>query len=65
MIFLITLIHFTGEVYVNILKEAIDPLITEIIQSDQHHKIDILHCHQNGAPPHYATHVKQFLYDQI
>lgn len=53
--------NLTGEVYLNMLNDAIDPFITQIIEDDQNHNADRLHFQQDGAPPHYVAPVREFL----
>lgn len=57
--------NLTGEVYLNMLEDTIDPLITQIIEDDQNHTADRLHFQQDGAPPHYVAPVRQFLDDRF
>lgn len=59
--------NLTAEVYLNMLDETVDGLITEAVenQRDQYGQPliseDILHFQQDGAPPHYAALVREWL----
>lgn len=59
--------NLTGKVYVNMLEEAIDQLITEEVESQRYVSgkaiIDeeLLHSQQEDAPPHCARPVREWL----
>lgn len=63
--------NLTAELYLNLLQNEIDPLITQSLQNqvdeegnrwlDERH----LHFQQDGAPPHYALRVRQWLNERF
>lgn len=59
--------NLTGQLYLNLLENVIDPLITQSLESQVDEEDNPLLDEQNlhfqldGAPPHYALHVRQWL----
>lgn len=53
--------NLNGESYLELLREGVDPRITTIIENDDNLSEDLLVFQQDGAPPHYAMPVRQFL----
>lgn len=53
--------NLNGESYLELLREVIDPRITTIIENDHNLSEDLLVFQQDGAPPHFALPVRQFL----
>lgn len=55
--------NLTGEMYLELLQGAIDPALTAIIenQNDRRYIANRLMFQQDGAPPHYALRVRQYL----
>lgn len=59
--------NLTGQLYLNLLENVIDPLITQSLESQVDEEDNPLldeqnlHFQQDGAPPHYALHVRQWL----
>lgn len=53
--------NLNGEIYLDMLENAIDPLITEKLENDPLLLEQQLHFQQDGAPPHYAASVRQYL----
>lgn len=63
--------NLTGNLYLNMLEEAIDPLITHELETQvdaEGNSIlqeDLLTFQQDGAPPHYFLPVRQWLNDRF
>jgi len=61
--------NLTAELYLNLLQNKIDPLITQSLQNqvDEESWLDERHLHfqQDGAPPHYALRVRQWLNERF
>ena len=58
--------NLTGELYLNISENVIDPLITMSLENQVNEGNLVLdeqnlHFQQDGAPPHYAVPVRQWL----
>lgn len=53
--------NLTGEMYLNLLQNAVEPALTEIIEQNEHYNENQLIFQQDGAPPHYAHTVRQYL----
>lgn len=53
--------NLTGEMYLGLLEDTIDPMLTDIIENDQNYLEDQLIFQQDGAPAHYALPVRQYL----
>lgn len=59
--------NLTGELYLNLLEEVIDPLITASLENqldaggNRILQEDLIHFQQDGAPPHYFLPVRQWL----
>lgn len=54
-----------GETYLQLLEEAIDPALTDIIENDNRYLEDELFFQQDGAPPHYSRAVRQYLNERF
>lgn len=52
-----------GELYLNLLQNAIDPELTRILENNQEYQEDALYFQQDGAPPHHALPVRQYLHN--
>ncbi|KAG5893942.1 hypothetical protein JTB14_009689 [Gonioctena quinquepunctata] len=54
--------YLTGEVYLELLQNAIEPLILEILEDnpDEFGNLEII-FQQDGAPPHYHGAVRRYL----
>lgn len=50
-----------GGMYLDLLQNAINPLLIAIIEQDDRYRADNLTSQQNGAPPHYAMPLRQSL----
>jgi len=63
--------NLTGDLYLHLLENVIDPLITESLenQTDQHGNLlldeQALFFQQDGAPPHYALPVRNWLNERF
>ncbi|XP_071053327.1 uncharacterized protein [Onthophagus taurus] len=53
--------NLNGEIYLEMLENVIDPLITEKLENDPLLLEQQLHFQQDGAPPHYAAPLRQYL----
>lgn len=53
--------NLNGETYLSLLEDHIDPMLTDIIENDDRYLEDELIFQQDGAPPHFAVTVRQFL----
>lgn len=53
--------NLTGQMYLQLLEDAIDPALTDIIENVPEYDEDHLIFQQDGAPPHYALIVRQYL----
>lgn len=59
--------NLTGQLYLQCLEDVIDPLITQSVESQVDEdgnmllKEEKLHFQQDGAPPHYALPVREWL----
>lgn len=51
----------TGEMYLELLETAINPALTEIVENDERYLENRLIFQQDGAPPHYAHPVRNYL----
>jgi hypothetical protein len=57
--------NLDGNTYLELLESTIDPRITEILESDDNLLENEITFQQDGAPPHYAAAVRQFLDDHF
>lgn len=55
--------NLNSESYLELLREAVDPQITQILENDEAFSENLLAFQQDGAPPHFAATVRQFLND--
>lgn len=53
--------NLNGNTYLQLLENAIDPMITDTLENDNNLIENQLTFQQDGAPPHYAVYVRQFL----
>ena len=54
--------NLTGEMYLELLQEAVDPALTAIIENQHDRYVENrIMFQQDGAPPHYALFVRQYL----
>lgn len=53
--------NLTGEKYLDMLENIIDPTITHLLENDDMLDENLLYFQQDGAPPHYTLPVRQFL----
>lgn len=53
--------NLNGDIYLEMLEDLIDPMITEILENDNNLFEDQITFQQDGAPPHYTLEVRQFL----
>lgn len=53
--------NLTGDVYLDLLENVIDLLITEALEADENLLEEELRFQQDGAPPHFAAQVRQYL----
>lgn len=53
--------NLNGERYLDLLENNIDPMITQILEEDDNLLEGELFFQQDGAPPHFAIAVRQFL----
>lgn len=53
--------NLTGEYYLNLLENYIYPQIVEIMENDDRMPENDIYFQQDGAPPHYAAPVRDFL----
>lgn len=53
--------NLTGDIYLNMLQNIIYPLLVEIVEHDERYQENLLVFQQDGAPPHFARHVREFL----
>lgn len=53
--------NLTGERYLEMLEELIHPVLVDIVENDDRYLEDLLTFQQDGAPPHYARPVREFL----
>lgn len=53
--------NLTGDMYLDLLENAIDPALTHIIENDPAYNEQELIFQQDGAPPHYSQHVRNYL----
>lgn len=51
--------------YLQLLEDNIDPMLTDIIENDDRYLEDQLALQQDGAPPHYALTVRQYLNERF
>jgi len=63
--------NLTGQLYLNLLENVIDPLIVQSLESqmDENGGLELneenLHFQQDGAPPHYALPVREWLNERF
>ena len=53
--------NLTGDMYLDLLENAIDPALTNIIENDPAYSEQELIFQQDGAPPHYSLNVRNYL----
>ena len=53
--------NLTGESYLDLLQNTVHPLLVDIVEHDDRYMGDRLTFQQDGAPPHYAREVREFL----
>lgn len=53
--------NLNGEMYLELLQDHIDPMLTEIIENNEQYQENQLILQQDGAPPHYALPVREYL----
>lgn len=53
--------NLNGEVYLQLLEDAIDPALTETVENNNNYNVNDLTFQQDGAPPHYALAVREYL----
>jgi len=53
--------NLNGDTYLDLLVNAVNPALIEIVQNDQRYRGENPIFQQDGAPPHYALPVRQFL----
>jgi Helix-turn-helix domain (DUF4817) len=53
--------NLTGEMYLELLEDIIKPMLDDIIENDANYLEDQFLFQQDGAPPHYALPVRQYL----
>lgn len=54
--------NLTGDMYLDLLENHIDPILTEIIENNAGNYVeDQIVFQQDGAPPHYALPVREYL----
>lgn len=53
--------NLTGESYLDLLEDCIYPRIVEILENDDRIPENDVYFQQDGAPPHYAAPVRDFL----
>jgi len=59
--FFFLLDNLTGNIYLELLEDIIDPTLINIIENDEHYLEDQLVFQQDGTPPHYAQYVCEYL----
>ncbi|EFN87922.1 hypothetical protein EAI_08475, partial [Harpegnathos saltator] len=60
-LFLLGTSNLTAEMYLELLEDIIDPMLTDVIENDEHYLEDQLVFQQDGASPHYAISVRRYL----
>lgn len=58
---LISSLILVSEVFLNVLENAINSLITELINDDRNHNAGRLYFQQNGASPGHVVAIRKFL----
>lgn len=53
--------NLTGERYLEVLEDLVQPLLLDIVENDDRYLEDHLTFQQDGAPPHYALAVREYL----
>lgn len=53
--------NLTGERYLEILEDMVYPILVDIVENDDRYSEAHLFFQQDGAPPHYAVNVREFL----
>lgn len=53
--------NLTGEMYLNLIENIVHPLLVDIVENDDRYSADELTFQQDGAPPHFARPVTDFL----
>lgn len=57
--------NLTGDMYLDLLENAIDPALTNIIEEDRAYNEQELIFQQDGAPPHFSLNVRNYLNDRF
>lgn len=57
--------NLTSATYLELLDTTIDPRITELLENDENLLENELVFQQDGAPPHYALPVREYLNDRF
>lgn len=57
--------NLNGETYLELLEDTVYPLLIDIVENDDRYQENQLMFQQDGAPPHYALLVREFLNRQF